>query len=98
MTEKRPDPEEQTLIRVKFRTEYEFVMERNALTSDEPHTRDEVREAIKRLTQAEKRVLDSRVRTKLADVTRLMRDDTKDFEEPQAHPSDLERDCQFDTV
>lgn len=92
------DPEQRELLRIKFRIEYEFVAERNALDSNGPHERSDVREAVTRLTQSERRVLDARVRQRLSDARPLIFEDRKTFDEPYIQPSDLEPACRFDTA
>lgn len=92
------NPRERTILRVKCRTEYDFVLERNAIDPDGGPTRSDVRKALQRLTHSERKALDARLRRNLNEVRALMLGDPKQFDEPHIQVSDLQAETRFDTV
>jgi len=80
---------EVTRLRVRYRTEYEYAVERNCIEDGAHVSRAEVRQALQRLTEPERRVLRSRIRRRFRKLDDLMHSPRKTFEQPQAMTEDL---------
>lgn len=78
-----------TRLRVRYRTEYEYAVERNCIEDGAHVSRAEVRQALQRLTEPERRVLRSRIRRRFRKLDDLMHAPRKTFEQPRAMTEDL---------
>ena len=84
-----PSPRIASKLRLKFRTEYEFAVERGLIADGEVVTRDEVRHALLSLSHMEQRELEQRLRRRFQRLYELMDGDRQTFDEPYARTADL---------
>ena len=78
-----------TRLRVRYRTEYEYAVERNCIEDSGHVSRTEVRQALQRLSDPERRVLRSRIRRRFRKLDDLMHSPRKTFDHPRAVTDDL---------
>lgn len=72
-----------------YHTQVEFLTNHNVIEDSDRVTREEIEDAIRRLTPAEREVLHERLHENRKRLTDLMDGDRKQFDEPRAVEDDL---------
>jgi hypothetical protein len=78
-----------TELRIRYRTEYEFAVERNCIDDGAYVSQADIRAAIQSMSASERRVLRSRLRRKFRKLDDLTQGTRKTFDEPYATPDNL---------
>lgn len=81
--------DEVTELRIRYRTEYDFAVERNCIDDGAAVSQADIRAAIQSMSASERRVLRSRLRRKFRKLDDLTRGVRKTFDEPRVTTDDL---------
>jgi len=82
-------PAEDTRLRVKFDTEYEFLLERNLFGPEDAVSHRDIHEAKQHLAPWERKALDKRMRDRMERLDELLAETRKTYTAPKVRHEDL---------
>ena len=83
-------PEQETKLRIKFGTEYEFAIQHSSHEMGDGLNRDQIRDILMSCSPYERRLLEVRVRRRLRRADELMDGNIKIYDGPKVRVSDLQ--------